>query len=48
VNTRTQFYTVAEGVSIEAVTGGRVTDKNIALLRGLKSEQVSEHSVNIQ
>uniref|UniRef100_A0A7S0QZM7 PI3K/PI4K catalytic domain-containing protein n=1 Tax=Pyramimonas obovata TaxID=1411642 RepID=A0A7S0QZM7_9CHLO len=40
VHTKAQFYTVAEGVSIEAVTGGRITNTNLPLLRGLKSEQI--------
>jgi hypothetical protein len=40
MDTRAMFYKVAAGVSIEAVTGGSVTNQNLLMLRSIKSEQV--------
>ena len=40
MNTRGMFYKMAQGVSIEAVTGGIVTNENLHMLLGIKSHQV--------
>jgi len=40
VKTRGMYYDVATGVSIEAVTGGTITNENYPMLRGIRSEQV--------
>jgi len=40
MDARAMFYKVAAGVSIEAVTGGSVTNQNLLMLRSIKSEQV--------
>jgi hypothetical protein len=42
MDARAMFYRVASGVSIEAVTGGLITNQNLLMLRSIKSEQVRD------